>query len=59
MRTYPQTRGEKNVYTIKFKFLEVLSGVLREIDNDETTSLLTNHIDQYIEDNTSELAMLR
>jgi len=33
--------------------------VLREIDNDEATSLLTNHIDQYIEDNTSELAMLR
>ncbi len=59
MRTYPQTRGEKNVYTIKFKFLEVLSEVLREIDNDEATSLLTNHIDQYIEDNTSELAMLR
>ena len=59
MRTYPQTRGEKNVYTIKFRFLDVLSEVLREIDCDETTILLTSHIDKYIRDNTSELEMLR
>lgn len=59
MRTYPQTREEQSVYTIKFRFLEVLSDVLREIDREETTRLLTSHIDQYIRNNTSELEMLR
>ena len=59
MRTYPQTREEQSVYTIKFRFLEVLSEVLREIDCEETSTLLTSHIDQYVRNNTSELEMLR
>ena len=55
MRTYPQTREEKNVYTIRFRFLEVLSEVLEEIDCEEFNRLLTAIIDMEIADDSSSL----
>ena len=48
MRTYPQSRGERSVYTIKFQFLSVLSSVLQEIDTPEYNKVLTVLIDRAI-----------
>jgi hypothetical protein len=55
MRTYPQNKEEKNVYTIKFQFLSVLSSVLKEIDVPEYNKILTALIDKYIEGGSSGL----
>ena len=53
MRTYPQSREEKSVYTIKFQFLSVLSSIVKEIDTPEYNKILTALIDNAIEGRTS------
>lgn len=56
MRTYPQNRTDKSVYTIKFQFLSVLSSILKEIDTIENNIILTRLIEKAIEGSSSGLS---
>lgn len=57
MRTYPQTKEEKSVYTIRFQFLSVLSAVLKEIDKPEYNKIITALIDSAIEGRSSGISI--
>ena len=55
MRTYPQTKEQKDIYTIQFEFLRVLSDVLMEIGCAEFNDVLIKYIDIIMDKDSSDI----